>query len=167
MEVLSHARGYARGRFRYGVRDLDDVMQDVAETAWRIRHQLGDDASISDVRGWVFTITKRACLKQINREQREVLGNDGDAAEWGGSAVNANAEDALLSKELLTWATSNQNVLAVWYVALHGLEDASRLLKVTKGALSSRLQRGRDAIAAATDTSRVTLRLRALLETAS
>jgi RNA polymerase sigma-70 factor (ECF subfamily) len=147
VELLPRLRRFARSLSR-NQHDADDLVQSAVERAWRHLDQLRPGANLSS---WLFGIMKNAWI-----DNRRAKGRRGEVAlpEDSGDhpAVNPTDMNANL------WAVSEamdklpeEQRLAVALVLVEGMsyKEASDMLEIPMGTLTSRLARGRTALAAA------------------
>jgi RNA polymerase sigma-70 factor, ECF subfamily len=147
VELLPRLRRFARSLSR-NQHDADDLVQSVVERAWRHIEQLKPGANLGS---WMFGIMKNAWIdaRRAHTRRGEVALPE-DSGEH--PAVSPGDSDATL------WAVSEamaklpeEQRLAVALVLVEGLsyKEASELLEIPIGTLTSRLARGRTALAAA------------------
>lgn len=145
VELLPRLRRFARSLSR-NQHDADDLVQSVVERAWKNLGQLKPGASLAS---WMFGIMKNAWI-----DDRRARGRRGEVALPDDSgdhpAVSATDLDADL------WALSGamdklpeEQRLAVALVLVEGLsyKEAAEVLEIPQGTLTSRLARGRTALA--------------------
>jgi RNA polymerase sigma-70 factor (ECF subfamily) len=154
--VLPRLRRFARALTRH-VHDADDLVQTALERAllraaqWRAPPP---DASAEQVeaavRSWMFGITKNAWIDNRRAHKREravVVADDGetDVADDSHSAVEHELSIVAAMERL-----PEEQRLAVTLVLIEGLsyQEASEVMEVPVGTLTSRLSRGREALAA-------------------
>jgi RNA polymerase sigma-70 factor (ECF subfamily) len=147
VELLPRLRRFARSLSR-NQHDADDLVQSAVERAWRHLEQLKPGANLAS---WMFGIMKNAWI-----DDRRARGRRGEVAlpEDSGDHPAVNPSD--LNTTL--WSVSEamdklpeEQRLAVALVLVEGLsyKEASQLLEIPMGTLTSRLARGRTALAAA------------------
>ena len=147
VELLPRLRRFARSLSR-NQHDADDLVQSSVERAWRHLDQLRPGASLSS---WLFGIMKNAWI-----DERRARGRRGEIAlpEDSGDHPAVNPSDVNAS----LWSVSeamdklpDEQRLAVALVLVEGLsyKEAAGLLEIPMGTLTSRLARGRTALAAA------------------
>ena len=147
VELLPRLRRFARSLSR-NQHDADDLVQSAVERAWRHLDQLRPGANLSS---WLFGIMKNAWI-----DNRRAQGRRGEVAlpEDSGDhpAVNPTDMNANL------WSVSEamdklpeEQRLAVALVLVEGMsyKEAAEMLDIPMGTLTSRLARGRTALAAA------------------
>ena len=154
--VLPRLRRFARTLTRH-VHDADDLAQIALERAltraaqWRPPPAGATAEQIeAAVRSWMFGIVKNAWIDGLRSRKREravVRGDDGmdDVAD----ASHAAAEDRLSIVAAMERLPEEQR-LAVSLVLVEGLsyQEAADVMEVPVGTLTSRLSRGREALAA-------------------
>jgi RNA polymerase sigma-70 factor, ECF subfamily len=155
--VVPRLRRFAR-TLTHHVQDADDVVQIALERAllraaqWRAPP---GDASTEQieaaVRSWMFGIVKNAWIdsKRAQRRERAVVTVDDEAAAAVGDASHVAVQDGLSITAALQRLPEEQQ-LAVSLVLVEGLsyQEAADVLEVPVGTLTSRLSRGREALAA-------------------
>ncbi|MEO8465286.1 MAG: RNA polymerase sigma factor [Gammaproteobacteria bacterium] len=154
--VLPRLRRFAR-TLTHHVHDADDLAQIALEHAllraaqWRAPPAGATAEQIeAAVRNWMFGIVKNAWIDTLRSRKREravVKGDEGmeDIADGSHSA----AEDRLSIAAALQRLPDEQQ-LAVSLVLIEGLsyQEAADIMEVPIGTLTSRLSRGREALAA-------------------
>ena len=146
VELLPRLRRFARSLSR-NQHDADDLVQSTIERAWRHLDQFRPGANLV---GWMFGIMKNAWLDDLRtRRRRGEVALPEDSGEH--PAVPPLDIDAGL------WAVSEamnklpeEQRLAVALVLVEGMsyKEAAGLLEIPMGTLTSRLARGRMALAA-------------------
>lgn len=153
--VLPRLRRFAR-TLTHHVQDADDLVQTAIEKAllraaqWRAPAADATAEQIeSAVRSWMFGIVKNAWIDNRRAHQREravVGGEDGlaDAADTAHSSVQDQLSIASAMQQL-----PEEQRLAVSLVLVEGLsyQEASDIMEVPVGTLTSRLSRAREALA--------------------
>jgi RNA polymerase sigma factor (sigma-70 family) len=147
VELLPRLRRFARSLSR-NQHDADDLVQAAVERAWKNLEQLIPGANLGS---WMFGIMKNAWI-----DDRRARGRRGEVAlpEDSGEhpAVNPGDADATLwsISEAMTKLPEDQR-LAIALVLVEGLsyKEASVVLEIPMGTLTSRLARGRTALASA------------------
>lgn len=145
--LLPRLRRFARSLSR-NQHDADDLVQVAVERAWRHIDQLKPGASLAS---WMFGIMKNAWI-----DDRRARGRRGEVAlpEDSGEHPAVSPGDA----HATLWSVSEamdklpgEQRLAVALVLVEGMsyKEAATLLEVPIGTLTSRLARGRTALAAA------------------
>jgi RNA polymerase sigma factor (sigma-70 family) len=145
--LLPRLRRFARALSR-NQHDADDLVQGAVERAWRHIDQLRPGANLAS---WMFGIMKNAWI-----DDRRARGRRGEVAlpEDSGEhpAVSPGDADATL------WSVSEamdklpeEQRLAVALVLVEGMsyKEAAQVLEVPIGTVTSRLARGRAALAVA------------------
>ena len=154
--VLPRLRRFARTLTR-NVHDADDLVQVALERAllraaqWRAPTSGSTPEQIETaVRSWMFGIVKNAWIdnrRAHQRERRVVVGDDGmtEVADGSHSAL----EDGLSIAAAMERLPAEQR-LAVSLVLIEGVsyQEAADILEIPVGTLTSRLSRGREALAA-------------------
>ena len=154
--VLPRLRRFAR-TLTHHVHDADDLVQIAIERAllraaqWRPPAPAATAEQIeAAVRSWMFGIVKNAWIDGLRSRKREravVKGDDGieDIADDSHAAV----EDRLSIVAAMQRLPEEQQ-LAVSLVLIEGLsyQEAADIMEVPVGTLTSRLSRGREALAA-------------------
>ena len=155
-DVLPRLRRFARTLTRH-VHDADDLVQIAVERAlrraaqWRPppAHSAAEEVEAA-ARSWMFGIVKNAWIDNLRSRQRErtvVLGDDGidDAADDSHMAAEQRLSIAVAMQRL-----PDEQRLAVSLVLIEGLsyKEAAEVAEVPVGTLTSRLSRGREALAA-------------------
>ena len=146
VELLPRLRRFARSLSR-NQHDADDLVQSVVERAWRHLDQLKPGANLGS---WMFGILKNAWI-----DDRRARTRRGEVALPEDSGEHPAISPADTSASL--WAVSEamdklpeEQRLAVALVLVEGMsyKEASALLDIPIGTLTSRLARGRTALAA-------------------
>jgi RNA polymerase sigma-70 factor (ECF subfamily) len=147
VELLPRLRRFARSLSR-NQHDADDLVQSVVERAWRHLGQLKPGANLAS---WMFGIMKNAWIDDRRAKTRrgEVALPEDSGDHPAIPAADANASLWAVS-EAMTKLPDEQR-LAVALVLVEGLSyrEAADALDVPIGTLTSRLARGRSALAAA------------------
>jgi RNA polymerase sigma-70 factor (ECF subfamily) len=147
VELLPRLRRFARSLSR-NQHDADDLVQSAVERAWRHVDQLKAGASLAS---WMFGIMKNAWFDNLRSRKRR-----GEVALPEDSGDHPAVNPADLNANL--WALSEaidklpeEQRLAVALVLVEGLsyKDAAEVLEIPIGTLTSRLARGRAALAEA------------------
>jgi RNA polymerase sigma-70 factor (ECF subfamily) len=154
--VLPRLRRFARTLTRHA-HDADDLAQIALERAllraaqWRAPAAGATAEQIeAAVRSWMFGIVKNAWIDGIRSRKREravIRGDDGIDEIADGSHMAA--EDRLSIAAAMQRLPEEQR-LAVSLVLIEGLsyQEAADIMEVPVGTLTSRLSRGREALAA-------------------
>jgi RNA polymerase sigma-70 factor, ECF subfamily len=145
--LLPRLRRFARSLSRNQY-DADDLVQSVVERAWRNLAQFKPGASLS---GWMFGIMKNAWLDNLrSRKRRGEVALPEDSGEH--PAVSPVDTDTSLwsVSEAMSKLPEDQR-LAIALVLVEGLsyKEAAEVLEIPMGTLTSRLARGRTALATA------------------
>lgn len=145
-DLLPRLRRFARVITR-NVHDADDLVQMAVEKALARAAQWRPESRLDS---WMFGIMKNAWIDEIrSRRRRERV----HAPEEAGLAVgdaSANARDIALSLQVAMARLPEEQRLAVGLVLVEGLsyKEASEVLGIPIGTLTSRLARGREALQA-------------------
>lgn len=154
--VLPRLRRFARTLSR-NVHDADDLAQIAIERAllraaqWRAPPPNATAEQIEvAVRSWMFGIVKNAWIDSLRSRKREravVRGDDGTDEVADDSHT---AAESRLSIVAAMQRLPEEQQLAVSLVLIEGLsyQEAADVLEVPVGTLTSRLSRGREALAA-------------------
>jgi RNA polymerase sigma-70 factor (ECF subfamily) len=144
--LLPRLRRFARSLSR-NQHDADDLVQLAIERALRNHAQFRAGASLS---GWLFTIMKNAWLDHLRARtrHREVALPEDSGEHPSVSPVDTDTE--LWSVSEAMDKLPEEQRLAVALVLVEGLsyKEAAGVLEVPMGTLTSRLARGRAALAA-------------------
>jgi RNA polymerase sigma-70 factor (ECF subfamily) len=146
VELLPRLRRFARSLSR-NQHDADDLVQSVVERAWRNLAQLKPGANLHS---WMFGIMKNAWLDNMRAAKRRgevALPEDsGDHPAVNPTDMNANLWSVSEAMDKLP----EEQRLAVALVLVEGMsyKEAAALLEVPMGTITSRLARGRAALAA-------------------
>jgi RNA polymerase sigma-70 factor (ECF subfamily) len=147
VELLPRLRRFARSLSR-NQHDADDLVQSAVERAWRNLDQLRPGAQLHS---WMFGIMRNAWI-----DIRRARGRRGEVALPEDSGEHPAVNPGDLNTSL--WSVSEamdklpeEQRLAVALVLVEGLsyKEAAEALDVPMGTLTSRLARGRAALAAA------------------
>jgi RNA polymerase sigma-70 factor (ECF subfamily) len=147
VELLPRLRRFARSLSR-NQHDADDLVQSVVERAWRNLEQLKPGANLHS---WMFGIMKNAWI-----DDRRARGRRGEVALPDDSGDHPAVNPTDMNANL--WSVSEamdklpeEQRLAVALVLVEGMsyKEASEVLEIPMGTLTSRLARGRTALAAA------------------
>jgi RNA polymerase sigma-70 factor (ECF subfamily) len=147
IELLPRLRRFARSLSR-NQHDADDLVQSAIERAWRHLDQLKPGASLGS---WMFGIMKNAWIddRRARARRGEVALPDDSGEHPAVSPVDANT--SLWSVSEAMDKLPEEQRLAVALVLVEGMsyKEASELLEIPIGTLTSRLARGRTALATA------------------
>jgi RNA polymerase sigma-70 factor, ECF subfamily len=145
--LLPRLRRFARSLSR-NQHDADDLVQSGVERAWRHIEQFKPDANLAS---WMFGILKNAWLDNLRTRRRrgEVALPEDSGEHPAVSPVDSNTEMWSVS-EAMSKLPEEQR-LAIALVLVEGLsyKEAAEVLEIPMGTLTSRLARGRTALAAA------------------
>ena len=146
VELLPRLRRFARSLSR-NQHDADDLVQSAVERAWRNLAQLKPGAALHS---WMFGIMKNAWIddrRARGRRGEVALSEDsGDHPSMNPTDMNANLWSVSEAMDKLP----EEQRLAVALVLVEGMsyKEASEVLEIPMGTLTSRLARGRTALAA-------------------
>jgi len=153
--VLPRLRRFAR-TLTHHVHDADDLVQIAIERAllraaqWRPPPGGGAEQTEAAVRSWMFGIVKNAWIDNLRARKREravVRGDEGieEIADGSHSATEDRLSIAAAMQRL-----PEEQQLAVSLVLIEGLsyQEAADIMEIPVGTLTSRLSRGREALAA-------------------
>jgi len=147
VELLPRLRRFARSLSR-NQHDADDLVQSGVERAWRNLGQFRPEANLAS---WMFGILKNAWLDNLRTRRRrgEVAMPEDSGEHPAVSPVDGNTELWSVS-EAMNKLPEEQR-LAIALVLVEGLsyKEAAEVLEIPIGTLTSRLARGRAALAAA------------------
>jgi RNA polymerase sigma factor (sigma-70 family) len=147
VELLPRLRRFARSLSR-NQHDADDLVQSAVERAWRHLDQLKPGANLGS---WMFGIMKNAWIDDRRaRSRRGEVALPDDSGEHP-AVTPMDANTSLWSVSEAMDKLPEEQRLAVALVLVEGLsyKEASELLEIPMGTLTSRLARGRTALAAA------------------
>ena len=145
--LLPRLRRFARSLSR-NQHDADDLVQSAVERAWRHLDQLKPGANLHS---WMFGIMKNAWVDNLRSRKRRgevaLPEASGEHPAVNPGDVNANLWSVSEAMDKLP----EEQRLAVALVLVEGLsyKEASELLEIPMGTLTSRLARGRTALAQA------------------
>jgi RNA polymerase sigma-70 factor (ECF subfamily) len=146
VELLPRLRRFARSLSR-NQHDADDLVQSGVERAWRNLGQFRPEANLAS---WMFGIMKNAWLDNLrSRHRRGEVALPEDSGEHPAvSPVDTHTELWSVS-EAMSKLPEEQR-LAIALVLVEGLsyKEAAEVLEIPMGTLTSRLARGRTALAA-------------------
>jgi RNA polymerase sigma-70 factor (ECF subfamily) len=145
--LLPRLRRFARSLSR-NQHDADDLVQIVVERALRNRGQFRAGASFG---GWVFAIMKNAWFDiRRSRARRGETALPEDSGEHPAvSPADANSQLWSISEALDKLPEDQRLAIALVLVEGMSYKEAAEVLEVPVGTLTSRLARGRTALAAA------------------
>lgn len=130
--------------------DADDLVQIAVERALRHLDQYQPDTRLDS---WMFKVVKNAWIDEIrSRHRRDRIFAPAEAGEHIGdhSAETLEARRKLVEVETAMQELPEDQRLAIALICVEGLSysEASEVLDVPVGTLSSRLTRGREALMA-------------------
>jgi RNA polymerase sigma factor (sigma-70 family) len=144
--LLPRLRRFARSLLR-NQHDADDLVQNVVERAWRSLDQYKDGANVAS---WMFGIMKNAWI-----DDRRARGRRGEVAlpEDSGehpavSPIDAHARLWAISEAMGKLPDEQRMAVALVLVEGMSYKEAAEVLEIPIGTLTSRLARGRTALAA-------------------
>jgi RNA polymerase sigma-70 factor, ECF subfamily len=143
--LLPRLRRFARALCG-NVHDADDLVQVAVERALTHAAQLRPDSQLA---GWTFGILRNAWIdEQRARGRRARLFAGAPAVEEVADATRGAPADLLAVQEALAQLPEEQRI-AVALVLIEGLsyKEAAHIMQVPIGTLTSRLARGREALA--------------------
>ena len=147
VELLPRLRRFARSLSR-NQHDADDLVQSGVERAWRHIDQFRPGANLAS---WMFGILKNAWLDNLRTRRRrgEVALPEDSGEHPAVSPVDTSTEMWSVS-EAMSKLPEEQR-LAIALVLVEGLsyKEEAEVLEIHMGTLTSRLARGRTALAAA------------------
>jgi RNA polymerase sigma-70 factor (ECF subfamily) len=147
VELLPRLRRFARSLSR-NQHDADDLVQSGIERAWSHLAQFKPGANLAS---WMFGIMKNAWIDglRVRRRRGEVALPEDSGEHPAVSPVDTSTEMWSVS-EAMSKLPEEQR-LAVALVLVEGLsyKEAAEVLEIPMGTLTSRLARGRTALAAA------------------
>ncbi len=144
--LLPRLRRFARSLSR-NQHDADDLVQTAVERAWRHLDQLRPGANLAS---WVFGIMKNAWLDNLRaRRRRSEVALPEDSGEHPAvSPVDSNTEMWSVSEAMSKLPEEQRLAVALVLVEGMSYKEASAVLEIPMGTLTSRLARGRTALAA-------------------
>lgn len=145
VQLLPRLRRFARTIARHA-HDADDLVQVTVERALTRCDQLRPDSRLE---GWMFGIMRNAWIDEVRARVRRdrVFAPEEAAANVGGGhdeAMNAHAIQSAMQR------LPEEQRMAIGLVLVEGLsyKEAADVMEVPIGTLTSRLARGREALAA-------------------
>lgn len=146
-ELLPRLRRFARVITR-NVADADDLVQVAAEKALARAAQWRPGTRLDN---WMFAIMKNAWIDEIRARRRRERVHAPEEAGFAVGDASAAARDIALSVQAAMELLPDEQRMAVALVLVEGLSyrDAAAALGIPIGTLTSRLARGREALAAA------------------
>jgi RNA polymerase sigma-70 factor, ECF subfamily len=147
VELLPRLRRFARSLSR-NQHDADDLVQSVVERAWRHLDQLKPGANLGS---WMFGIMKNAWIDDRRAKSRrgEVQLPEDSGEHPAISPADANTGLWAISEAMDKLPEEQRLAVALVLVEGMSYKEASTLLEIPMGTLTSRLARGRTALAAA------------------
>jgi RNA polymerase sigma-70 factor (ECF subfamily) len=146
-QLLPRLRRFARTLSR-NQHDADDLVQSVVERAWR---NLGQFKAGANLASWMFGIMRNAWIdnRRAHGRRAEVPLPEDSGEHPAVSPVDTDS-DLWSVSEAMNKLPEDQR-LAVALVLVEGLsyKEAAQVLEIPVGTLTSRLARGRTALAAA------------------
>jgi RNA polymerase sigma-70 factor (ECF subfamily) len=146
-QLLPRLRRFARTLSR-NQHDADDLVQSVVERAWR---NLGQFKAGANLASWMFGIMRNAWIdnRRAHGRRAEVPLPEDSGEHPAVSPVDTGTEMWSVS-EAMNKLPEDQR-LAIALVLVEGLsyKEAAQVLEIPVGTLTSRLARGRTALAAA------------------
>jgi RNA polymerase sigma-70 factor, ECF subfamily len=144
--LLPRLRRFARSLSR-NQHDADDLVQTAVERAWRHLDQLRPGANLAS---WMFGIMKNAWLDNLRtRRRRGEVALPEDSGEHP-PVSHVDTEAGLWAVSEAMNKLPEEQRLAVALVLVEGMsyKEAAGVLEIPMGTLTSRLARGRTALAA-------------------
>jgi RNA polymerase sigma-70 factor, ECF subfamily len=143
--LLPRLRRFARSLTRDAA-DADDLVQTALERALACKHQLRPDASVA---GWLFGILKNAWIDELRAggRRRRLFAPEEEGQHAGRATTDSDLDRWSVEQAMATLPPEQR--LAVALVLVEGLTygEAASVLEVPVGTLTSRLARGRAALA--------------------
>jgi RNA polymerase sigma-70 factor (ECF subfamily) len=148
-ELLPRLRRFARVITR-NVHDADDLVQVAVEKALARAAQWRPESRLDS---WVFGIMKNAWIDEIRSRRRRDRVHAPEEAGLAIGDTSADMRDIALSVQAAMARLPEDQRLAVGLVLVEGLsyKEASEMLDIPIGTLTSRLARGREALQAMLD----------------
>jgi RNA polymerase sigma factor (sigma-70 family) len=131
--------------------DADDLAGQVIERALRSRHQFTPGTRLDS---WLFRIARNLWIDEARSRQRrsawEAPPEEGERQGYDGAGeIERSAELARVMQAMSLLPAEQREVVALILVEGLGYREASELLDLPIGTVSSRLVRGRNALLAA------------------
>jgi len=145
VELLPRLRRFARTLAR-DPHDADDLVQMAVERALTRSEQLRPDSRLSS---WMFGILRNAWIDETRtRGRRNRVFAPEEMGENVGDAASETHTDVLSVQDAMARLPDEQRI-AIGLVLVEGLsyKEAAEIMGVPVGTLTSRLARGRDALA--------------------
>ena len=140
-ELLPRLRRFARVITR-NVQDADDLVQVAVEKALARAAQWRPESRLDS---WMFGIMKNAWIDEIRSRRRRERVHAPEEAGFAVGDASAHARDIAVSVQAAMARLPEEQRLAIGLVLVEGLSyrEASELLGIPIGTLTSRLARGR------------------------
>jgi RNA polymerase sigma-70 factor, ECF subfamily len=144
-ELLPRLRRFARV-LTHDVHDADDLVQSALERALLHIEQWRPDSKLD---AWMFGIMKNAWIDELRSRQRRARVFAPEEAGLEVGDRSAETHEQSLSLHAAMERLPDEQRIAVALVLVEGLsyKEAAAVLEVPIGTLTSRLARGRDALA--------------------
>ena len=145
--LLPRLRRFARSLSR-NQHDADDLVQSAVERAWRNLGQFKPGANLA---AWMFGIMKNAWIdnRRAHARRGEVALPEDSGEHPAISPDEANATLWSISEAMHQLPEEQRLAIALVMVEGMSYKEAAGVLEIPIGTLTSRLARGRDALAAA------------------
>ena len=145
--LLPRLRRFARSLSR-NQHDADDLVQSVVERAWRNLGQYKPGASLAS---WLFGIMKNAWIddRRARGRRGEVPLPEDSGEHPAVSPADTNAAMWSVSEAMSKLPDDQRVAIALVLVEGMSYKEAAEVLEIPIGTLTSRLARGRTALAAA------------------
>ena len=146
-ELLPRVRRFAFALSRHPA-DADDLAAQAVERALRSRHQWQDGTRLDS---WLFRITRNLWIDEARSRARKARWEEPpEAAETTGhdprDELHRNLELQRVMKAMAQLPEEQREVVALILIEGFGYREASELLDLPIGTVSSRLVRGRTAL---------------------
>jgi RNA polymerase sigma-70 factor (ECF subfamily) len=147
VELLPRLRRFARSLSR-NQHDADDLVQSGIERAWRNLAQFRPGANLAS---WMFGIMKHAWIDNLRTRRRrgEVALPEDSGEHPAVSPVDSSTELWSVSEAMSKLPEEQRLAIALVLVEGMSYKEAAEVLEIPMGTLTSRLARGRTALAAA------------------
>ncbi len=144
--LLPRLRRFARSLSR-NQHDADDLVQSAVERAWRHLDQLKAGANLAS---WIFGIMKNAWIddRRARARRGEVALSEDSGDHPAVSPVDAEANLWAVSEAMNKLPEEQRLAIALVLVEGMSYKEAAEVLEIPIGTLTSRLARGRTALAA-------------------
>jgi RNA polymerase sigma-70 factor (ECF subfamily) len=145
VELLPRLRRFARV-LTHSVHDADDLVQTALERALLHMDQWRPDSKLD---AWMFGIMKNAWIDEVRARQRRGRMFAPEEAGLDVGDRSSETQEQALSLHAAMERLPDEQRIAVALVLVEGLsyKEAADVLEVPIGTLTSRLARGRDALA--------------------